>query len=94
VLATHKIDGTTIAAAATIGLLIYGKNKVEKAIKHSVRDMFIYLHENYGINQVVEDDERVSPEKLNKAKKRLNKYFGGNYVISTVPKENLLPSQE
>ena len=80
----NTIAGVAIAAAATTGLLIYGKNKIERLIKHGGRNMFINLWKNYGIRPVLHEDDRIPPEVMNKKKRELNKYFGGNYVISDV----------
>ena len=81
----NTIAGVAIAAAATTGLLIYGKNKIEKAIKHAGRNMQINLWKNYGIQPILHEDDRIPPDPaINKIKRELNKYFGGNYVTSDV----------
>jgi hypothetical protein len=80
----NTIAGVAIAAAATTGLLIYGKNKIEKAMKHGAKNMNIYLCKNYGICPGINEDDSVPLEVINKKKRYLNKHFGGNHVISDV----------
>jgi hypothetical protein len=58
----------TIAGAATaaIGLLIYGKNKIEEqieqVIENSLEDLFINLQKKYGNTTVVEEEPWVERE--------------------------------
>lgn len=47
--------------------------------------MQINLWKNYGIQPILHEDDRIPPDPaINKIKRELNKYFGGNYVTSDV----------
>ena len=77
----NTIAGAAIAAAANTGLLIYGKNK----IKEQINNLFINLHDNYGISFGKRRYKKEIPLPVVKKNKKL---------LPVVKKdENLLTSQ-